>query len=174
MATLIWGGGSFLVSFCIHLTVWRIKLPKRQTKTLLLIMFSVLGAALLLLRTYGSELTLSRGWPVPVSAGDYLHLALLNISLILSYVITYSAIEADSPSLVIVMTVAAAGPGGIAESEFESFVNDDKLVKPRIRDLILDKMAYIDSGRYRLTTKGLIFARLFIFYRALLGRGKGG
>ena len=174
MATLIWGGGSFLFSFFIHLAVWRIKLPKRQTKTLLLLMFSVLGATLLLLRAYGAHLALLSGLAVPVSVGDYLHLALLNISLILSYMITYSALEADSPSLVIALAVAATGPAGIAESELNAFVNDDKLVKPRIRDLVLDKMAYIDSGRYRLTPKGLLFARLFISYRALLGRGKGG
>lgn len=174
MATLIWGVGSFLVSFLVHLAVWRIKLPKRQTKTLLLIMFAVLGAALLLLRAYGGSLARISGCAVPVTAGDYLHLALLNISLILSYMITYSAMEADSPTLVIAMTVAGAGPIGIAEGDFNSFVNDDKLVKPRIRDLVLDKLAYMDNGRYRLTTKGLLFARLFIFYRALLGRGKGG
>jgi len=174
MATLIWGGGSFLVSFLIHLAVWRIKLPKRQTKTLLLIMFSVLGATLLLLRAYVGELALSCGWAVPVTAGDYLHLALVNVSLVLSYMITYSALEADSPSLVIALTVAGAGPGGIAEGDFNAFVNDDNLVKPRINDLVLDKMARLDDGRYSLTPKGLLFARLFIFYRALLGRGKGG
>jgi hypothetical protein len=174
MSTLIWGGGSFLVSFFIHLAVWRVKLPERQTKTLLLIMFSGLGAALLLLGTYGGALAQLCGCAVPVTAGDYLHLALLNISLILSYMITYSALEADSPSLVIAMTVAAAGSGGIAEIEFNSFVNDDKLLKPRIKDLVLDKMAYLDKGRYRLTTKGRMFACLFISYRALLGREKGG
>ena len=174
MATLIWGGGSFLFSFFIHLAVWRIKLPKRQTKTLLLLMFSVLGAALLLLRAYGAHLALLSGLAVPVSVGDYLHLALLNISLILSYMITYSALEADSPSLVMVMTVAGAGPEGITKSDFKYFVNDDKLVKPRIKDLVLDKMAWLESGRYRLTPKGRMLARLFIFYRALLGRGVGG
>ena len=174
MATLIWGGGAFLVSFFIHLAAWRIKLPKRQTKTLLLIMFYALAAVLLLLRTYGGALALSSGCPVPVTAGDYLHLALLNISLILSYMITYSALEADSPSLVIALTVAGAGQGGMAESEFNSSVNDDKLVKPRIKDLVLDRMAYVADGKFHLTYKGVIFARLFIFYRALLGRGKGG
>ncbi len=174
MATLIWGGGAFLVSFLIHLAVWRIKLPKRQTKTLLLIMFFILGAALLLLRASGSSLARLYGLAVPVTPGDYLHLALLNISLILSYMITYSALEADSPSLVIALTVAGAGPRGIAESEFNDFVNDDKLLKPRIRDLVLDKMASLDNGKYRLTPKGIVFARLFIFYRVLLGRGKGG
>jgi len=174
MATLFWGAGAFLASFFVHLAVWRVKLPQRQTRALLLIMFSFLGAVMILLQLCGGAIAMRCGVPIPVTPGDYLHLALINISLILSYMITYSALEADSPSLVIAMTVADAGPGGIAEADFNAFVNDDKLVKPRINDLLLDKMAYTAGGRYRLTSKGLMFARLFIFYRALLGRGKGG
>lgn len=173
MSTLIWGGGSFLLAFLAHLAVWRIRLPKRQTKTLLLIMFAVLCAAVALLKTCGAGLA-ARGWSVPVTAGDYLHLALLDIALILSYMITYSAMEADSPSLVIALTIAGAGAGGIPEADFRDFVNDDRLVRPRIRDLVLNKLAYLDNGRYRLAFKGYLFARLFIAYRNLLGRGKGG
>ena len=30
-------------------------------------------------------------------------------------------------------------------------MNDDLLVIPRVRDLITDKMAYIDGDKYRLT-----------------------
>lgn len=174
MSTLIWGGGSFLLAFLLHLAVWRIRLPKRQTKTLLIIMFSVLGAALVMLKFFGAGLAARYGWPVPVTVGDYLHLTLLNVSLILSYMITYSALEADSPSLVIALTVAGAGAEGMTEDDFRNFVNDDRLVKPRIKDLVLDKMAYLENGRYRLTFKGLMLARLFILYRNLLGRGKGG
>jgi hypothetical protein len=174
MVTLIWGGGSFLFAFLLHLAVWRIRLPERQTKTLLLIMFAVLGAGLLFLKVFGPGAAVLCGWPVPVTAGDYLHLALLNISLIFSYMITYSALEADSPSLVIALTVAAAGPAGIPEADLSGFVNDDRLVKPRIKDLLLDRMAYLENGKYYLTPKGRIFAVLFITYRSLLGRGKGG
>lgn len=174
MSTLIWGGGSFLFSFLLHLAVWRIRLPKRQTKTLLLMMFFVLGVTVALLKACGPDLAALYGLSVPVTAGDYLHLTLLALALILSYMITYSALEADSPSLVIAMTVAGAGRAGIAEGDLGKLVNNDRLVKPRIRDLVLDKMAYVENGRYRLTFKGRLFARLFILYRALLGRGKGG
>jgi hypothetical protein len=174
MSTLIWGGGAFFLAFLAHLAVWRIRLPKRQTKTLLLLMFSVLCAMTALLKAGGAGLAALCGWSVPVTAGDYLHLTLFDISLILSYVITYSALEADSPSLIIAMTVAGAGVEGITEDDFSDFVNADRLLKPRIRDLVLDKMVYLDNGRYRLTFKGRLFARLFIAHRKLLGRGKGG
>lgn len=88
--------------------------------------------------------------------------------------ITYSAIEADSPSLVMVMAIANAGPDGMDAREFEATLNDDLLIKPRVADLITDKMAYKEGNRYRLTGKGLLFANIFIYYRMLLRAPKGG
>ena len=36
------------------------------------------------------------------------------------------------------------------------------------------KKAYLDGEKYRLTSKGVLFARIFIFYRKLLNAPKGG
>lgn len=88
--------------------------------------------------------------------------------------ITYSAIEADSPSLVMIRAVAKAGSGGLNKKEFEKTMNDDLLVIPRVRDLLNDKMAYIDGEKYRLTPKGFLFARLFVLSRKILNAPKGG
>ncbi|HOW90204.1 MAG TPA: hypothetical protein PL037_07965, partial [Elusimicrobiales bacterium] len=70
--------------------------------------------------------------------------------------------------------VAGAGPDGMEEDALRRYFNDDRMVKPRIRDLLLDKLARKDGGLYRLTAKGRLFAALFMSYRFLLGRGKGG
>ena len=174
MATLTWGGASFLLAFLAHILVWRVSLPERQTRTLLLLMFSVLFATLALLVGLGGVIAARYGWSVPETPGDYLHLALLNVSLVFSYLITYSAIEADSPSLVIVLAVAEAGPDGLPEEALGLYAGDDILVKPRIKDLLRDKMASFEGGRYRLTLKGRLLAAVFIAFRKLLGRGKGG
>ena len=88
--------------------------------------------------------------------------------------ITYSAMEADSPSLVILNHIADAGSEGVAKDVFFDSLNDDILVKPRIKDLLRDKMAYLEEGRYRLTPKGIRFARIFILFRGLLKAPKGG
>ena len=174
MATLIWGGASFLFAFLAHILIWRIRLPERQTRALLLVMLSVLSGTVVMLKVFGGFLAARYGWSVPETSGDYLHLALLNVSFILSYIITYSAIEADSPSLVIVLAVAAAGPAGLPEDDCRSSFSDDRLIRPRIKDLVLDRMAHCEDGRYRLTFKGRLLAALFVAFRKLLDRGKGG
>ena len=96
------------------------------------------------------------------------------VSLLLAYMITYTALEADSPSLVMVMTIGSAGPEGLDKKKFDRLMSDDTLIVPRIEDLVLDKMVYMDGDKYRLTPKGVLMARIFVFYRKLLGAPKGG
>ena len=91
-----------------------------------------------------------------------------------SYIITYSALEADSPSLVIIKTIANAGREGLSKDKLRAILNDDILVRPRLADLLTDGMATIDDGKYRLTSKGYLSARIFITYRKLLNLPVGG
>ena len=88
--------------------------------------------------------------------------------------ITYSAIEADSPSLVMVLSIAKTGKKGLEKKDFLSQMTDDIFVVPRIKDLSKDKMVYFDKGKYILTKKGRFFVMIFLFYRNLLNAPKGG
>ena len=173
MLVLIYSLLLFSIAFIFHVVLWKIRLPKRQTKVLLQIFFGILSAGILSLISisfFVSEVDSI----VPQKIPEYLHICLLFISLTLSYMITYSALEADSPTLVMVMTIKKAGQEGLDKKEFDSMLNDDLLIKPRIRDLITDKMAYLDGEKYKLTTKGVLFAQIFIWYRKLLNAPKGG
>jgi hypothetical protein len=105
---------------------------------------------------------------VPKAISDYLHIFLFFTSFTLAYLITYSALEADSPSLVLIMSIANAGTNGLPKEQFEQLVTDDVLILPRIRDLLRDKMISVEEGRYNLTSKGLVFVRIFIIYRQIL------
>lgn len=163
----------FSMAFTLHLALWKIYLPKRQTKVLLQIFFGTLIVGILFLTNISSFVSVS-GNLVPQKTSEYLHICLFFISLTLSYMITYSALEADSPTLVMVMTIEKAGQEGLDKKEFEQKLSDDILVKPRIKDLVTDKMAYLDGEKYKLTSKGVLFARIFIFYRRLLNAPKGG
>jgi len=147
-------------------------LPKRQVKTLLQLFFAVMGAGVLLLAVFPSI----RLWGVSAPRGlnEYIHIMVFFISLTLAYMITYSALEADSPSLVMVMKIESAGSGGLPKEEFDKSMNDDILVKPRVNDLLIDHMACLDGDKYKLTQKGVLFANIFIFYRKLLNVKKGG
>ena len=88
--------------------------------------------------------------------------------------ITYSAIEVDSPSLVMINAIAKAGKEGLDEKLFYQMMNGDILIKPRINDLLNDKMAYLEGYKYKLTPKGRLLVRIFILYRKLLNAPKGG
>lgn len=173
MLVLIYSLLLFSLAFIIHVVFWKIYLPKRQTKVLLQIFFGILSAGILSLISisfFVSEVDNI----VPQKIPEYLHICLIFISLTLSYMITYSALEADSPTLVMVMTIEKSGDRGLDKEEFDRILNDDLLIKPRIRDLITDKMAYLDGEKYKLTSKGILFALIFIFYRRLLNAPKGG
>jgi len=171
MKTLFWGNLVFFSFFLLHLAAWKIKLPARQTKTLLFILFGGLAAALAVFRFSPFSLA---GFAPPAGLAENLSLALYVTSFILAYMITYSAVEADSPTLVMIKTIADAGEKGIEKSAFFAALNDDVLIEPRLKDLRTDRMAELKDGKYVLTQKGRLFAAIFTRYRALLGLGKGG
>jgi len=172
MTILFWGLAISVLAFCIHLLVWKIHLPQRQTKVLLQIFFATWLAATAWLWTHPAFSLFGIG--APQNWVQCVHVGLFFLAVTLAYMITYSALEADSPSLVMVQAVARAGKPGLPSDQFHRMMTDDVLVTPRVRDLLTDRMAYLDGNRYRLTPKGILFARIFIQYRRLLGAKKGG
>jgi len=173
MKILLWTLILFFLSFACQLFMWKVKIPKRQTKVLLQIFFINLAWGLIVLWVVPLIMPEFSRY-VPGSYAEYVHIFIFYCSLLLAYMITYSAIEVDSPSLVMIRAVAKAGAEGLDKKEFEKTMNDDLLVVPRVRDLLNDKMAYIDGDKYRLTPKGVLFARLFVLSRKILNAPKGG
>lgn len=173
MKTLFWGWLIFSFFFLAHLSLWKLWLPRRQIKTILIILFGGLSLSLTALARLPAGFQLLGVFP-PQGIPEFLHLALFVTALILSYMITYTAIEADSPSLVITQKIQAAGRNGLPQDELAVFLSDERLIVPRVKDLVTDKMACVQAGRYRLTPKGRLMAEGFILYRSLLGLGKGG
>jgi len=161
-----------LLAFLIHLVVWKIRLPKRQTPALLWVFFdtyffAILFLELILPAQYHSSL-------LPQNFLEYVHVFLFFTSFTLAYIITYSALEVDSPSLLIVKRIADAGPNGLDKDLLSSQLSDDILITPRIHDLFRDKMAVWKGGKIHLTSKGKWFVRIFIAYRMLLNAQWGG
>ena len=122
---------SFGLAILAHLIVWRIHLPRRQTRSLLIILFGV--SALVI----GSTFPASRaGLIATVEYPALIQSALFCISMSLAYTITYSALEADSPTLVMIRAIADAGPEGFDKERLFQTMTGDVLVMPRIDDLL--------------------------------------
>lgn len=173
MAVLFYGSLLFGLAFVLHVIMWRIHLPKRPTRVLSLFFLGVLCCGSVILYKYAPKFSIFGVHP-PVAIAEYFQIWLYFVSLTLAYMITYSAIEADSPSLLIIMKISDAGASGLAKEHLEREMDDSVLIEPRVKDLLIDKMAELYEGKYRLKMKGILMARLFTFYRNVMRAGKGG
>lgn len=173
MGVLLYGSLIFALAFVLHVVWWKIHLPARQTKVLLILFFGSVFVGSFILHRYALKISIF-GLHPPSDASEYVQLVIYFASLTVAYMITYSAIEADSPSLLIVMRISDAGCSGLSRQVLTGDMDDSVLVEPRIKDLLIDKMAVMRGEKYLLTTKGLLMARLFTFYRDLMRADKGG
>lgn len=173
MSVLFYGLGLILIAFVIHLFLWKIHLPQNHTKALLQIFFGTLTGGIFILWRFSNYIAFFN-IPTPVSLYEYMQLSFFFVSLVLAYVITYSALEADSPSFVMVLSIAEAGSKGLDKNTFEQRINNDVLVIPRVRDLLAGGMVYLDGEVYKLKPKGIFIARIFITYRSFLKRAQKG
>ena len=167
MKVLCWGIFLWCLGFLLHVILWKIYLPRKHTKALLQIFLGTVCLGLVII-FWSAQESGSIQRIAPEHLAEYLHIALLVISFTLAYIITYSALEADSPSLVMIMKIANAGVEGVGKTRFEQLMSDDLLILPRIRDLLRDNLVYQDGEKYKLTAKGVVFARIFIIYRRVL------
>jgi hypothetical protein len=167
MRVLFWSLALFTGAFLFQLIIWKIRLPDRQSKTLLQIFCCIFLGGLFTIWFAGLVFQPLDIIP-PQGLSEYLHVSLFFISFTFAYLITYSAIEVDSPSLIMVLAIQKAGENGLTKEEFEQSNTDDILTLPRINDLAHDKIAYLQGDKYRLTPKGFLLARIFNSYRKVL------
>lgn len=159
MSVLFYGILTFCLAMLVHLAVWRLCLPKKNRAFALVNVFLwTLVLGVIILRDIPGCL-------------DY---AVLYCSLAAAYIVSYPAVEIDSPSLVIVRDIAGAGKSGLDKSELYRTMSDEMLVADRVKDLLDADLVRMDSGKYLLTPKGRFLAGIFIRFRRLLNLPKGG
>ncbi|TAM36228.1 hypothetical protein EPN54_05715 [bacterium] len=163
MSVLISGSLLFAIAFLLHLAVWRLHYPRNPIKTLILLF----GATALLGIIF---LVLCASY----TAVQCAHIVLFFFSLFICYLITYSAIEADSPSLVIVLRVAKFGKEGLPSEHIKESLGNDLLIEPRLKDLVESGLVDLSGSTYKINEKGRLLLLPFVIYRNFLGLGKGG
>ncbi len=161
------------VGFLPHWIRWRLAPPADSARVLVISLLAGIFGGLLLI--------LLLGWAeprvadlLPEGALGVAHAVLLSLAVAAAYVMTYPAIEVESPTLVIVQAISRRGPEGLARAELFEQLNDSVLVEPRIQDLLDERLAVRDGDRIRPTDRGRLLARVFIGWRTLLGAPKGG
>lgn len=177
MTILLLGIFSFLVGLLVHILVWRIRPPEKSAVTLSIIFFLSVNLSIAL--AYSIALGSGASSEVIRAIADLtflqvMHCSFVGLSLSAGYIMSYPAVEVDSPSFLIVEVVNDSGPEGIAESKLEEVLGNQVLVYPRIVDMLNEDLAVLEDGRIYLTAKGKGMNALFAAWRRFLGAGKGG
>jgi len=163
----------YSLAFIIHLLIWKVRVPKNQTKILLEVFMLTLVVGYAIFLSFPPYFLLF-SLTVPNSVKEYLHISIFYLSLMLAYIVFYSAIEADSPSLGIIRKIYGAGVNGAKKEDlYQTFVGMPFL-ESRIRNLIEDRLISIRDERFSLTKRGRVLLYVISFYRYLFDLQKGG
>jgi hypothetical protein len=155
MTSLLIALGLFLSALGAHVLLWRVRIPRRQTRALVLV-FTLLpplawGAVSVLGATHAS-------WYPPLA--DMPGIGLFYVAAACCYLITYAGVEEASPSLLIIRALEAAAEKGCTRAELAALVTEERFVEPRIRALKDQNIIAGTPTGNRLTPHGLRVARV--------------
>lgn len=163
MGALVAAGFAFALALLIQVGLWRWRRPAGHYAGLLGVGLAALGltaAGLAALR--------------PLSGFGYASFATLYVALVLAYATTYSAVQADSPTMSVLLRLEAAGARGASVEELLAALTDDALVVPRLDDLVTGRLARLERDRYVVGRRGALIARTYVGFRRLLKMERGG
>lgn len=157
-----------LFFFLIHVLLFRFVPVLRKTFVLVLLSFVVFGIGVGL----GPLVPL---WNTlfPKSLSEILLLLQFHIFMTFTYIICYSAIEQQSPSLMIIKRVHAAGINGSSVEAIKALVDDKFLIEQRIDPIVQSKMATRSGDDLILLPRGKLLSTIFSVYRGYTNNTKG-
>ncbi len=159
----------FAAAFAIHWLLWRVWVPRRQIFWLLIIFFVLLPVGL----AYGPWLTGLHRF-APNVFWEHLHVAVFYVAVSLGYIVTYSALEEDSPTLSLVAFLGDAGGRGRSREELHGLFDNDAIAGSRFRALLASNLVERAGDGYALTARGRFWARVFYTFRVVYRMNKGG
>ncbi|MBI5970585.1 MAG: hypothetical protein HY884_05475 [Deltaproteobacteria bacterium] len=166
----------FLLCLCIHVAVWRNRYPKNRPAALLFIfiVLPVIAASMLAaLSRFAVFMPFDVGtWGIPLI--EFTGAYLLHFSLSAAYIMSYPAVEAVSPSLMLALIIGGSNERGVSIEELISTFDGKFLLEPRIKDLKDAGMVSESKGLLSLTRRGKSFVTPFIVLRRALGLPIGG
>lgn len=156
------------VFFLLHVILFRYFQGLRKTLVLVVLSFIVLGIGVGL----GPYIPLWRNL-LPESFLEILLLLQFHLFMTLTYIICYSAIEQQSPSIMIIKKVHAAGDSGSSVESIEHLVDDTFLAEQRIEPLIRSGMTARSGENLILLSKGRVLSEIFHIFRVSTKNSKG-
>jgi hypothetical protein len=152
----------FISGTLVHVILWRIKLPSAQTMALLKI---YVGTYLIWLGLWGS----GQKWFWIHSLADLIQCTLLYGAILLAYIVTYSAVEAESPTLTIMMIVHEGPATGTRLDQIYAYVDGHPFLRARLDALLSSGALVIENDVIKVGRPPSVPLRLVMDYRTLFG-----
>jgi hypothetical protein len=170
LTVLFWGLALLGGALAAHVLWWRTRLPANQLAALLKLFLAVLalwlcGNALLGLAGIGIA-------GLPLAPVACLHAGLLYLSAALAYVVLFSTIDADSPSINILRALDEAGPQGLTEAELLRRTGMERFFASRLERMETDGMTLHTPQGLVPGAKGSLLLGLVQLWRAIMGAPK--
>ena len=147
-----------LIAIFLHLILLKnqVKLSQNPTVILLFIFISVLCIGLI-----GAYFLNKKYSFLPNGIWQNLHVIIFYVPVMLSYIITYLALEDDSPTMTIVRFVEQAKGEGRTIKQIRQIISDEALILPRIDTMFKDGWVEFRDDKYYITVKGKAFNQIF-------------
>jgi len=154
--------GALAAFFAVHWVWWRVALPKYQTRSLLLLALGVFVLTAVLLFSF----EIFRATDRLAEAVSWLYFVSFYWVGAFTYVITYSAMEGDSPTLSLALTLARSQDGGMSRSKLDEFFRKRPFVDARLVAMVNDGLLVPDAdGCYRLAQESCRPFDLILWWR---------
>jgi len=146
----------FILAFIVHLIIWKIRVPERQIRALVLIFFMVfiMGVVAFIFLSKSNSFFFDNGG---LNASQYITLSILFLSLTAAYFFLYAGLIDEGPSLTIILNIAQAGERGIKREHLEELITKDTFMSPRIKFLVEGNFASKIGDKFVIAKKGKFF-----------------
>jgi hypothetical protein len=165
MTVLLLTVGLLLLSLVVHLTVWRICLPRGHT-TALLVIFLVTPIVSLIV---GGLI----GLPLPATIWDWILAFLVYVPCTLTYICLYSLLEHRSPTVEMVDLIQRRG-GDIAFEELRAEFVKSPAIGIRITQLVRSGVLAQRNDSVTITPRWRPVVKIIVLAAAVLGLSAGG
>jgi hypothetical protein len=156
MRLLLTGFALLMLSFFVHLLVWRVRIPKRPIFVLLRVFTLTPLVVVAIATTFGTLPAFTS-----IAPSDAFRILLFYFPCSLVYICVYSAVEEQSPSLTIISHIASCGGAGCADAELSNQIGTDDSLNKRISALQDGKLIAIHGEKCALTSQGRLWGALF-------------
>jgi len=155
----------------IHIAWWRIRIPKREVLSILIIFSAVILTGLSAI-LYFTDIIVGDNQSLVSSIIHISHISFFYIIMMTIYIVIYTGLEDESPSLFLLLQILNSGKDGIEISKLYKSITNDTFIGPRIKFLIEEEMASVKDSRIIILSKGQKFLNVFRFIQNTLKLSK--